>query len=38
MCPTHILLGKRRPPCTFEKSLIQTVDKVRELSEIARVA
>ena len=38
MCTTHNLLGKRRPPCAFEKRLIQTVDKVRELPEIARVA
>ena len=38
MCTTHNLLGKWRPPCTFENSLIQTVDKVHELPEIARVA
>ena len=38
MCTTHNLLGKRRPPCMFEKSLIQTVDKVSELPEVAHVA
>ena len=38
MCTTHILMGKPRPPCLFEKSLIQTEDIRKQIPQMIRVA